>query len=229
MGQAIAAAVLQAEDMDLVIATVRDTCAQMGQKVANSDLTITDKLLHADFDVLIDFTLPAGVLEHLQYCAAHKKAMVIGSTGFNEEQLAQIHAAAKEIPILLSANMSVGVNICYKLLAMASKMLDPNWQTSIIDLHHQHKKDAPSGTAKHMATILADNLGKKFSDIEIVSQRHGEIVGTHIVTFKSPSEFITIAHEAQDRKIFVDGALTAARWLSNKPAGLYSMQDVITA
>lgn len=226
MGQAVAKEVLQASDLDLVIATVRDV-AQIGQKVVNSNVIISDKILHADFDVLIDFTLPDGVMQHLAYCRANKKAMVIGATGFSEAQLDQIKAASKEIAIVMSANMSIGVNICFKLLAQASQMLDQGWQTSILDLHHQHKKDAPSGTAKQMANILTENSSKDLTEIEIVSERHGDIVGTHIVTFKTPTEFVTIAHEAQDRSIFAQGAVAAARWAFDKPAGLYSMLDVI--
>lgn len=227
MGQAVAKAVLKATDLHLVIATVRDTCAQLGDKVANSDVTISSKILNADYDVLIDFTLPEGVMEHLDYCHTYRKAMVIGSTGLKDAEMQRIKDAAKDIPILLSANMSIGVNVCFKLLMNASKMLGPEWQASVIDLHHQHKKDSPSGTAKTMAQLLASNTGKALSDIEIVSYRKGEIVGSHIVSFKTPHETITIAHEAQDREIFAEGAVTAARWICGKMPGLYSMLDVI--
>lgn len=227
MGQAVASAVLQSNDLELVIATVRDTCEQTGNKVANSDITITTKILSNDFDIMIDFTLPEGVMEHLDYCRTNKKAMVIGATGFTPEQLETINAAAREIPILMSSNMSVGVNIFYKLLSNASQMLRDDWDVSILDLHHQHKKDAPSGTAKQLAKIVSDNTGKNLTDIQIESHRKGDIVGTHIVTFKNPVEFITIAHEAQDRGIFAQGAVVAAHWLSNRGPGLYSMQDVI--
>lgn len=227
MGQAVASAVLKSNDLELVVATVRDTCEQIGSKVANSDITITTKILSNDFDIMIDFTLPEGVMEHLAFCRANKKAMVIGATGFTPEQLDIINAAAREIPILMSSNMSIGVNICYKLLSNASQLLRNDWDVSILDLHHKHKKDSPSGTAKQMAKIVADNTGKNLTDIHIESHRNGDIVGTHIVTFKNPVEFITIAHEAQDRSIFAQGAVVAARWLSNKEPGLYSMQDVI--
>lgn len=227
MGQAVASAVLQSDDLELVIATVRDTCHQIGSKVANSDITITTKILNNDFDIMIDFTLPEGVIEHLAYCRTNKKAIVIGATGFSSEQIEQINEAAREIPILMSSNMSVGVNICYKLLSNASQLLRDDWDVSILDLHHQHKRDAPSGTAKQMARIVSDKTGKNLTDIQIESYRKGDIVGTHIVTFKNPLEFITIAHEAQDRSIFAQGAVVAARWLSDKGPGLYSMQDVI--
>lgn len=234
MGQAVAKAVLQSEDLQLVIATVRDTCEQLGAKVANSDVTITDKILNADFDVLIDFTLPTGVLEHLDYCVAHAKAMVIGATGFTEEQLEQVRNAARKIPIVMASNMSIGVNVCYKLLAQASKMLHgqhsehgEEWEMSIIDVHHMHKKDSPSGTAKQIAKVLCEHSGKDLDEIAITSERIGDVVGTHVVTFKSPYEFITIGHEAQDRGIFAQGAITAARWVHDREPGLYSMQDVI--
>lgn len=227
MGQAVAKAIMQADDLRLVVATVRDTSEQVGQKVANSDVVITSKILNSEFAVMIDFTLPEGLMEHVEYCHAHKKAMVIGTTGLSQAQTQRIESAAKDIPIVLAANMSVGVNITYKLLAAACKMLDPKWNMSIIDLHHEHKKDVPSGTAKTMAKILADNSGQDLSQIVIDSHRKGEIVGSHIVTFQTPAEIITIAHEAQDRAIFADGAITAARWVYGKEAGLYSMLDVV--
>lgn len=227
MGQAVAKAVLQANDLQLVIATVRDTCGLVGNKVANSDVIIEDKILNADFDVMIDFTLPEGVIEHVKYCAENHKAMIIGATGFSVQQMEIIRQASQEIPIVLAANMSIGVNICYKLLATASEMLNNYSQISIMDLHHQYKKDAPSGTAKHMAKVIAENSGRETSQIEMVSQRKGEIVGSHIVTFKSSHDTITIAHEAEDRGIYAHGAITAARWIVGKNPGFYSMLDVI--
>lgn len=226
MGQAVANAVLQNPAMQLVVATVRDS-AMVGKKVANSDVVITSGIAETGFDVLIDFTLPEGVMQHLDYCVAHKKAMVIGTTGLSVQQMQRITEASKTIPIVMSANMSVAVNVCFKLLAAAAKMLGPDWQMSITDLHHQHKKDAPSGTAKHMAKILAENSGQDVIDVAIDSQRYGDIVGTHIVSFKSPTDIITIAHEANDRGIFAQGAVAAATWLHGKPIGLYSMLDVI--
>lgn len=227
MGQAIAKAILQTQDMALVIATVRDT-EQVGQKVANSNVIITDKIFHADYDVLIDFTLPEGVMEHLAYCVEHNKAMVIGTTGFTDEQLATIEVAAQSIPIVKAANMSIGVNICMKLWGEAAKLLGKDWEMGIIDLHHQHKKDSPSGTAKQISKVLSENSRKNPDEIEMLSDRRGEIVGTHIVTFKSPYEFITIGHEAQDRGIFAHGAVTAAKWVYKRDPGLYSMLDVIS-
>ncbi|HSX19891.1 MAG TPA: 4-hydroxy-tetrahydrodipicolinate reductase, partial [Gammaproteobacteria bacterium] len=138
MGQAVVTEVMQSADMDLIVATAR-AGEQLGSKVAKSDVVVTNNISNSDFNVLIDFTLPMGVMEHLAFCREHKIAMVIGTTGFTDEQLVAIKNAAADIPIVLSSNMSVGVNICFKLLASASKMLsDQNWQMGIIDLHHEH-------------------------------------------------------------------------------------------
>jgi len=227
MGQEIAQAVLQTQGVELVLATVRAGNEQAGKKVANSDVTIETVISKPSFDVLIDFTLPEGVMEHLAYCREHKKPMVIGTTAFTPEQQAAIKAAAQEIPIVQAPNMSIGVNVCFKLIAQAAKML-PDYDLSVIDVHHQHKKDSPSGTAKNMAQILADSSGQNLEAIEILSHRAGDIVGTHIVTFKNPHEFITIGHEAQDRGIFAQGAVLAAKWVGKQKPGLYSMQDVIS-
>lgn len=227
MGQAIAKAILESKDLRLVVATVRDTNQQVGQKVANSDVIITSRILNSDFAVMIDFTLPEGLMDHLQYCHAHKKAMVIGTTGLDADQMQLILNASKDIPIVLAANMSIGVNVTYKLLAAAAKMLDDKWNISVLDVHHEHKKDVPSGTAKTMAKILSDNSSHVRSNINIESKRLGDAVGTHIVSFQTPREVISIAHEANDRSIFAEGAITAARWICNKGPGLYSMLDLV--
>ena len=153
--------------------------------------------------------------------------MVIGSTGFNEQQLNTIKQAATKIPIVKSSNMSVGVNICYKLLATAAKMFDSNWDISIVDVHHKHKKDSPSGTAKEMAQVLATSSGKLLDEINIYSERQGETIGEHTVTFASPEEIVMIGHVAESRNIYATGALTAARWINEREPGLYTMQDVI--
>lgn len=179
-------------------------------------------------DVLIDFTAPAGVVEHLDYCLQHNIAMVIGVTGFTEEQFKLVEQTATQIPVVLSANMSIGVNLCYKLLAHASKMFDNTWDVKISDVHHQHKKDSPSGTAKHMARVIAAERGIDISSIEITSERRGEVVGEHAVTFTSATESITINHIANTRDIFAIGALNAARWIYGKKPGFYTMNDVIS-
>jgi 4-hydroxy-tetrahydrodipicolinate reductase len=227
MGAAVAEQVLAADDLGLAVVTARAGNPMVGKKFADSRLDVVSELQGNDFDVLIDFTLPAGVMQHLEYCAQHAIAMVIGATGFSEQQIGLIHAAAKKIPIVLSSNMSLGVNKCYKLLEIAAKMFDDTWDISIIDEHHKHKKDSPSGTAKHMAKIISNSGGRNPKDIEIFSERQGDTVGTHIVTFSNPEEMVMITHVAEDRSIFATGAVVAARWVKGKQPGLYSMQDVI--
>lgn len=180
-----------------------------------------------DFDVLIDFTSPEGTMVHLQQCLDNKAAIVIGTTGLTEHQFAAIQQAAKQIPILYSANMSVGVNVCYKLLASAAAMLENNWDVSIHDVHHQHKKDSPSGTAKQMAQVIAKNSDRSLEDVKILSERRGEFVGTHSVTFSNPMEDIIIIHMAKDRSIFAAGAITAAQWLYTQKPGLYTIEDLL--
>lgn len=227
MGQAVAAEVLSANDLQLVLASVRADNQLLGSKVANSDVVITTGLQDINFDVLIDFTLPAGVIEHVEYCRQHNNAMVIGATGFNAEQLQIVQSAAQHIPILLSSNMSVGVNKAYKLIAYASKMFANDWEASVIDIHHKHKKDSPSGTAKQIAKIIADNAGMELEDIGMHSERQGETIGEHAVIFSNEFEQVIISHISQDRRIYAQGAVIAARWLVQQKPGLYSMLDVI--
>jgi 4-hydroxy-tetrahydrodipicolinate reductase len=179
-------------------------------------------------DVLIDFTAPEGVVEHLDYCLQHNIAMIIGVTGFSEEQFKLIEQSATRIPIVLSANMSMGVNICYKLLAQAAKLFDSSWSVKISDVHHQHKKDSPSGTAKHMARVIAAERDIDISSIEITSERRGEVVGEHTVVFTSTNETVTINHTANTRDIFATGAINAARWIYGKKPGFYTMNDIIS-
>lgn len=225
MGAAIADQVVQHQNLSLTVATARSD-ELIGTKVVNSDVAI-DAELKPNFDVLIDFTLPEGVMQHLAYCLQHKKAMVIGATGCTPEQLQTIQDAAQTIPILMSSNMSVGVNICFKLLADAAKMFDANWNVSIVDVHHKHKKDSPSGTAKQMLQILNNNWPAKNKEIKVQSERKGEVVGSHAVSFTNPFEEIVIAHFAHNREIFAQGAVLAAQWILGKNPGLYSMMDVV--
>lgn len=221
MGQTIAQQILLENDLQLACANARVESSLVGCKVANSDLVVTENLVPDAFDVLIDFTLPLGVMEHLEFCLTYKKAMVIGATGFNSKQINQIKLASQNIPIVQSANMSIGVNKCFKLLSLANKMFDEQWQVHIDDLHHQHKKDAPSGTAKQMGRILGDR------DVSFASERRGEVIGEHSVTFSNDFEKIVIAHVANDRTIYAQGAILAARWIYGKQPGFYSMLDVI--
>lgn len=227
MGAAVVQQVLQAPDMSISVITARHGNPLVGSKFGNTNLEVMPDFADTTFDVLIDFTLPVGVIDHLGSCQQHKIAMVIGTTGFNDQQLALLNNASREIPIFMAANMSLGVNVCYKLLALAANSLDASWNIDILDVHHEHKKDAPSGTAKQMAKVIAEAGNRSLDSVKITSERNGETIGKHIVSFVSPHETIKIAHFAEDRSVFAKGAVTAARWIYGKQPGMYNMQDVL--
>lgn len=177
-------------------------------------------------DCLIEFTIPKATIEHLAICEKNKKAMVIGTTGLSEEDKAKIKEASANIPIVFSPNMSVGVNLLFKLINDASKVLGAEYEISILEAHHEQKKDAPSGTAKEMEKIVKAVKGKD-TDVAISSIREGEIVGEHTITFESDTDLIEITHSAKTRDIFAKGALAAAKFLEGKKNGLFTMKDVL--
>ena len=198
----------------------------------------------AAFDTLIDFTSPAATLAHLEFCAAHGKHLIIGTTGFDEAGKAAIAAAAKKTAIVFAPNMSVGVNLCFKLLELAAKVIGEESDIEIIEAHHRYKKDAPSGTALKMGEVVAMELGRELKDVAVYGRegltgerdrktigfatiRAGDIVGDHTVMFSSPGERVEITHKSASRRPYADGALRAALWLQGKSSGLYSMQDVL--
>ena len=195
-------------------------------------------------DMIIDFTVPDCTLEILKIASKLKKKVVIGTTGFTRTQEKQIKNFSKKIPILKAGNMSLGVNLLMYLTEIASKSLNDKYLSKIFEVHHKHKKDYPSGTALMLAKGIADGknknlynlIGKKFLNkksfpygkkINFSSLRKGEIIGEHEVKFSSGKEIITLNHEAFDRALYSDGALTAAKWLMKKKAGLYSMRDLL--
>lgn len=197
-----------------------------------------------DFDVLIDFTRPEPTLEHLQWCVANNKKIVIGTTGFDDEGKAAIQAAAEKIGVVFAANMSVGVNLTLKLLDMAARVLGDSVDIEVTEAHHRHKVDAPSGTALAMGEVLADALDRDLKECAVYAReghtgerdrktigfqtiRAGDIVGEHTVMFADVGERIEITHRASSRMTFAKGAVRAAEWLGSKPAGLYDMQDVL--
>ncbi len=173
----------------------------------------------------IEFTSPRATLEHLAVAVKYKVAMVIGTTGCSEAEQKAIAEAGKVIPVLFSPNMSVGVNLVFKLLSDAAKVLR-GYKVEIEEAHHIHKKDAPSGTAKQMARIINEQ-GSAVKPEDIRAIREGEIIGDHKVVFESDVDTITISHSAKTRDIFAQGAVRAARWLIGKPPGLYSMHDIL--
>jgi 4-hydroxy-tetrahydrodipicolinate reductase len=198
----------------------------------------------ADAEFLIDFTRPEGTLKHLEYCAAHGIKLIIGTTGFDDAGKAAIRAAAEKTAIVFAPNMSVGVNVTLKLLEMAAKSMAEGYDIEIIEAHHRHKVDAPSGTALKMGEVIADALGRDLkqcavygregvtgardpSTIGFATIRGGDIVGDHTVLFAGDGERIEISHKSSSRVTYAHGALRAARFLADKATGLYDMQDVL--
>lgn len=211
-----------------------------------SDVAITDDLAQglAQADVLIDFTRPEGTLAHLAACRAQGVRMVIGTTGFTDAQKAEIAAAAREVGIVMSPNMSVGVNVVMRLLDMASRALSQGYDIEIIEAHHRHKVDAPSGTALAMGEVVAQALGRDLktcaiygregvtgerdpSTIGFATVRGGDIVGDHTVLYAGIGERIEISHKSSSRVTYAQGSLRAARFLAGQGAGLFTMNDVL--
>ncbi|MDH3712782.1 MAG: 4-hydroxy-tetrahydrodipicolinate reductase [Gammaproteobacteria bacterium] len=197
-----------------------------------------------DFAVAIDFTRPANSLQSLDICARHGKAIVIGTTGFDETQKTRLGEYAERIPVVWAPNMSVGVNLTLQLLATAAQVLGDGYDVEITEAHHRYKVDAPSGTALRMGEVVAAALGRDLEDCAVYGReghtgerdaqtigfatvRGGDIVGEHTVMFAGTGERIEITHRASSRSTFAYGALRAARWVSGRPAGLYGMQDVL--
>lgn len=175
-------------------------------------------------DVFIDFTLPDASEAHLDYIARHKKALVLGTTGFSDAQIRKVEEVARIVPVVFTPNMSVGVNVLFQVLPEIAKRLGPDYSVEIVEAHHRMKKDAPSGTAKKMAQVITQVTGK---EIPTHAVRLGDIFGDHTVIFCGNSERIEVKHQAHSRDLFAIGALKAAKWVADKPAGLYSMQDVL--
>jgi 4-hydroxy-tetrahydrodipicolinate reductase len=214
-------------------------CGELG-------VAITDSLQQAlaSADVLIDFTWPEVTLANAETCAKLGKAMVVGTTGLSPEQRNVIHQVAEQTPVVFAPNMSVGVNVCFKLLKDMAKTLGDGFDVEIVELHHNKKKDSPSGTAVRMGEVVADALERDYNEVanyhregmcgersqeEIGMQtvRGGDIVGEHTVYFIGMGERIELTHRAMSRDMFARGAVRAAGWLGGKDAGLYDMQDVL--
>ncbi len=198
----------------------------------------------ANAQFLIDFTRPEGTLKHLEYCAAHGIKMIIGTTGFDDAGKAAIAEAAKKTAIVFAPNMSVGVNVTMKLLELAAKSFSHGYDIEIIEAHHRHKVDAPSGTALKMGEVIADALGRDLKQVGVFARegvtgerdpssigfatiRGGDIVGDHTVLFAGIGERIEITHKSSSRVTYAHGSLRAARFLQERDAGLYDMQDVL--
>ncbi|MEE8876828.1 4-hydroxy-tetrahydrodipicolinate reductase [Pseudomonas helleri] len=197
-----------------------------------------------EFDVLIDFTLPEVMLGNLAFCRQAGKAMVIGTTGLNAAQKQLLVDAAKDIPVVFASNFSVGVNLSFKLLDIAARVMGDDADIEIIEAHHRHKVDAPSGTAMRMGEVIADALGRDLQKVAVYGReghtgarehetigfatvRGGDVVGDHTVLFAAEGERLEITHKASSRMTFAKGAVRAAQWLDGRDPGLYDMQDVL--
>jgi len=214
--------------------------------IGSLDVTLVEKLAEVadQFDVLIDFSSPDATLDNLAFCIANNKSIVIGTTGFSDEQKNHISDAAKRISVVFAPNMSVGVNLCFKLLDMAARVLGDDVDIEVIEAHHRHKVDAPSGTALRMGEVVADALGRNLDECAVYGRegisgerdrktigfetiRAGDIVGDHTVMFAAEGERVEITHKASSRMTFANGAVRAAIWLQEQDSGLYDMQDVL--
>jgi 4-hydroxy-tetrahydrodipicolinate reductase len=251
MGRALLEGVLRADDLALHAALEHGASPLLGRdarELAGSacgvKITADARSALQGADVLIDFTRPEGTLHHLEICQRLGVNMVIGTTGFTAQQKVQLGSAAQKTGIVFAPNMSVGVNLAFKLLEMASKVLSHGYDIEIIEAHHRHKVDAPSGTALGMGEVIAKTLGRDLaqcavygregvtgerdpSTIGFATVRGGDIVGDHTVLFAGTGERIEITHKASSRATFALGALRAARFLHGRAAGLYDMQDVL--
>lgn len=212
---------------------------KLGVAIAGDVAPLTDRL-----DVVIDFTLAQAVVENVDKCRAAGRKMVIGTTGMDDRQKDVIRAASEDIAIVFAPNMSIGVNLCFKLVELAARAVGDSMDIEIIEAHHNQKKDAPSGTAMRMGEIIANALGRDLSEHAVYGReghtgvrdpktigfetiRAGDIVGDHTVLFAGPGERIEIVHKAASRKTFAQGAVLAAKWLMHRETGLFDMQDVL--
>ncbi|KKW52089.1 MULTISPECIES: 4-hydroxy-tetrahydrodipicolinate reductase [Pantoea] len=252
MGRNLIQAVVHANGVDLGAALARPGSSLIGTDagelagVGKLDVPVVDDLraVMDDFDVLIDFTRPEGTLAYLALCREHRKAMIIGTTGFDEAGKAAIRDAATETGIVFAANFSVGVNLVLKLLEKAATVMGDYADIEIIEAHHRHKVDAPSGTALAMGEAIADAMDWKLADHAVYSReghtgerkaqtigfatvRAGDIVGEHTAMFADEGERVEITHKASSRMTFANGAVKAALWVSAKKKGLYDMRDVL--
>ncbi|MCK4743309.1 MAG: 4-hydroxy-tetrahydrodipicolinate reductase [Sulfuriflexus sp.] len=252
MGRALLEAGQNTADVDVTAAIERVGSSVIGADagevagVGSMALAIADDLAAVTdaFDVFIDFTRPEVSLENIRICRAAGKRMVIGTTGFDEAGKKAIADAAQDIAIVFAPNMSVGVNLCFKLLDLAARVMGDEVDIEVIEAHHRHKVDAPSGTALRMGEVVADVLGRDLADCAVYGRegntgerdrktigfetiRAGDIVGDHTVMFADIGERVEITHKASSRLTFANGAVRAAKWLMNHDSGLFDMQDVL--
>lgn len=250
MGRSLLSAVFDAPDLELHAALEREGSPFVGKDAgdlvgATCGISISGDIgSAAGADVLIDFTRPEATLAHVDFCRKKRVNMVIGTTGLSQEEKSLLADAADDIAIVFAPNMSVGVNLAFKLLEVAASVLGDDYDVEIVEAHHRHKVDAPSGTALKMGEIVAEALGRNLSECAVYGRegvtgerasstigfatvRGGDIVGDHTVLFAGTGERIEITHKASSRATFAGGAMRAARFLRGRDAGLYDMRDVL--
>lgn len=252
MGKNLIAAVQDAQHCELGAAIVKEGSSLVGADagemagVGKIGVILVDSLNDCvnDFDALIDFTTIGLTMQNLDFCQKHGKAIVIGTTGFSDEEKAQMRTVAESIPVVFAPNMSVGVNLTLKLLAMAAEILGDEYDVEVVEAHHRHKVDSPSGTALRMGEVVAEALGRDLKQCAVYGRegqigprtqkeigfetiRAGDVVGEHSVWFATEGERIEIVHKASSRMTFAKGAVRAALWLEGKSSGLFDMQDVL--
>lgn len=253
MGKTLIEAICQAEGANLTAATVLPDSSligadagevagvgKLGVALAGSLVDVVDQ-----FDVLIDFTSPETTMENLAFCAEHGKKIVIGTTGLSDEQKVRLAEYAQAVPVMFAPNMSVGVNVCFKVLDLIARTLGDDYDIEIIETHHRHKVDSPSGTALRLGEVVADALGRDLKECAVYGRegqvgarprkeigfetiRAGDVVGDHTVLFATEGERIELTHKASSRMTFAKGAVRAAIWLDGKSAGQFDMQDVLS-
>jgi len=243
--------VINAPDLQLVGALEHSSCPQLGDdagaflgKKTGVEITADIAKALSDAQFLIDFTRPEGTMAHLAIAENTGTKMIIGTTGLSLDQIADLKKASEKLAIVFAPNMSVGVNVTFKLLEIAAKMLNQGYDIEIIEAHHRHKVDAPSGTALKMGEVIAEALGERLDDVAVYAReghtgerkegsigfatiRGGDIVGDHTVLFAGDGERIEISHKSSSRQSYAQGSLRAARFLQNQASGLYDMQDVL--
>ncbi|MDM3871317.1 4-hydroxy-tetrahydrodipicolinate reductase [Porticoccus sp. W117] len=252
MGKELIQAVVAMKGAQLTAATVRPGSSLVGADagelagVGKLGVSLSGDLASVvdQFDVLIDFTTIELTLANVDVCAEAGKRLVIGTTGFNDTQKAELAEASAKTGLCIASNFSTGVNLCFKLLQMAAQVLGEDSDIEIVEAHHRHKVDAPSGTALSMGEVVADTLGRNLQQVAVYGRegqtgardrdtigfatvRAGDIVGDHTVMFCADGERVEITHKAQSRQAFARGAVRAALWMANKNQGMFDMQDVL--
>ncbi len=251
MGRAIANCIEEEEGAELAGALEREGHPWTGRALSeltglNSNVVVTDNPEDAfkEANVVIDFTIPEATVKNLEVAAAMGRPVVIGTTGFSAEQRAAITDISRRVGVVFSPNMSIGVNLLFRLVTEAARILEDEYDVEIVEYHHRHKKDAPSGTALRIAELIAHTLGRDLDriavygrkgitgerpaeEIGIQSVRAGDIVGDHIILFAGSGERLELTHRAHSRTTFAKGAVKAALWVADKSTGLYDMQDVL--